>query len=251
MAHEQQDVNELLRSMAQRLDELEEDPDRGKRAVLDLDEDVKKQVPPHCQWTPLPRDERRRIVAHIPRFNVQVPQPLKDHNGLAFGHGFSKEAKELLNNTVPAFQAQAIEAMRAAAHARQIVAEAAESQDRDELVQAVDSCLRLCADNVVQLGRYQLAQVLKGRGQQGAETLMQPQNRAADDPNIFTDLHVDAISKLAEFRSKSEPRPRVFQPYSSPGASRGRYRRGSWSSRVQRAQRGRGFYGPAPKPKNR
>lgn len=175
---------------------------------VELHPSIVELFAPHLQLRPMEASDRKRILAAYPK-SEQLPQPLKDDNGLAAkALGDATGRKWVLTN-LAALQKDALEILRAAATGLHVACSAAEPAERlQHLEHTVRDIISLAGDNAQRMARTQLEHIFEAAGTKGARSLLGTDISDNDidvrDANMLQQAHIDAMQDIRKFHSSVE-----------------------------------------------
>jgi hypothetical protein len=237
-----QELQAVVAQLSARLGELENRPSKSLERT-DLDDGIKDAIAPHLQLAPLLESDRKSLLRdrEYARFDG-IPKPIKDTNSLAGRALGNSPLKNVLLNTLPSFQADALDL----AHLGASVWQRLSRGDLDGPAQLaicqkfIKDVVMLSMDNTQRIARFQLKKTFEVGGAKGAYDLMDlaPGSMDLDErnPSLFQQAHIEALQQLKRFNGSIDAsKPKKDQPAN--------FRRNGGGGNFQRNGRGYGGRG--------
>ena len=214
---QQVSVSALLSHVSQlqaQLHQLQAASDQRARSgdLLPLCEDITGCIPGHLQQEPLEASRRKQVLRAYPKTDPDLPNIIKDENGLAAKAISDATSRKWITTLVPTFQRDNLDVARVAATGLQF---SINNGDNDtprikHLHGVLRDVLVLACDNAQKLAETQLKLTLEAAGAKGAYSLLDlspnTQDLDFDDGNLLQQSHVEAIQELRRFTNSFKPR---------------------------------------------
>ena len=220
----------------------DQDDPYGGRPVPDRLTDI---VPPHLQLLPMPKEDRKKLIAPYPRYDL--PASIRDDNGLA-GRSIAGSDKKWIITHLPQLQRDNLDVARVACAAWHQAEAAPPSLRSDILERAMRDVLALAMDNAQRAAQTQLKQTFKAAGAEGAYALMalDPSKEThldLQDNNLIQQAHADAMQDLKRFHKEFTPAKSDNKRATGGGAFNRGDRRGNSGRRFQGGGNNRSWNG--------